>query len=287
MDARKRINQNRKKQGKQGGQGRGGQGRGRQTGGGQKKGSGNKRPGLLTANKRLSSGNTSGNKKQTLKRTKTGLKVVTANKKTKPISDLRQLIKPKATPKTKQTAIKKRLGLQSSSAKERARQQQMSKNRGGTARMDQEQVIIIQRPTVVAAPSTSRTSSKNRVWRSDQGSRAQPQVPTVIVAQTQQRQQSGQSVIVSNLNPSVTQTDILELFGDVGNIASYQSINSSTAMVTYNSGGDAQRAIQTYNNRYLDGLPMQVTLIPTPSTSGGGRAAAVSQTFRRVFVEDQ
>lgn len=285
MDARKKINQKRRQSG--GGKGRQAQGlKGRKTG--------NQSAGRKSGpRKSATAGRTptkSGKPKQTIKRTATGLKVVTA-KKTKPISDLRQLIKPKTTPKAKQTAIKKRLGLQSSSARERIRQGNVK----STAKMDQE-VIVIRRP----ASTTQSTVSKNRVWRRSgtQSSAVrvmaapQPAVPTVIIAppsmaaSSSSGRQSGTSIIVSNLNPSVTQNDILELFGDVGDVVQYQSINSSTAMVTYNHPSDANRAIQTYNNRFLDGLPMQVTLIPSPSTSSGSRNN-VSQSFRRVFVSDQ
>lgn len=100
------------------------------------------------------------------------------------------------------------------------------------------------------------------------------------------RQASGYSVIVSNLNPSVTQADILELFSDVGSVRSYQSINSSTSMVTFSDPREAASAVQTYNNRLLDGQPMIVTLLPVPSASAPG-AKRVSQTFRRVFSRSQ
>ena len=41
-------------------------------------------------------------------------------------------------------------------------------------------------------------------------------------------------------------------------------INPSTAMISYQSQTDATKAVQTYHNRLLDGLPMQCTLIPSP-----------------------
>jgi hypothetical protein len=290
MDARKKINQKKRQSGGGGGRNRPQKSNGRKNISGNQ--SGGRKPGSRKTGNQTKGPQTPAVKtakpKHTIKRTATGLKVVTARR-TKPISDLRQLIKPKTTPKAKQSAIKKRLGLQSSSALARA------KASAGSARMDQE-VIIVGR----GGASATSTGSKNRVWRrTGKDSSAvrviaapQNQVPTVIIAQpsiapgSSSGRQSGTSIIVSNLNPSVTQNDILELFGDVGSIASYQSINSSTAMVTYNHPSDAQRAIQTYNNRFLDGLPMQVTLIPSPSTSSGSRNNA-SQAFRRVFVSDQ
>lgn len=97
---------------------------------------------------------------------------------------------------------------------------------------------------------------------------------------------SGYSVVVSNLNPAVTQSDILELFGDVGSIKSYQNINSTTAMVNFSHTQEAAAAVQTYNNRLLDGQPMQVTLIPAPAAAAT-QSKRVSQAFRRVFSRGQ
>lgn len=310
MDARKRINQNRKKQVGGGGGAGGSKRKGVSAGKNRSAGVGSARKTAVSRGRKPGGGQKTApvKPKHTIKRTVTGLKLVTANKKTKPISDLRQLItQPKTTPKAKQTGIKKRLGLQSSSAKERARLQQQPKAR--TARMDEE-VIVIRKGVATTGRSVVASSSgggNNRVWRrSDQSGvrviSSQPQIPTVVYAQAPSSsgsfvssgggggRQSGHSIIVSNLNPSVTQNDIIELFGDVGGISSYQSINSTTAMVTYGHPADAQRAIQTYNNRFLDGLPMQVTLIPTPtvastSASAGGSRTQSSQVFRRVYVQ--
>lgn len=279
MDARKKINQKRRQ---------GGGGGNRQQGGGRKKGGagrvGGGRGGGLGGKKKLnrsglSTKKVAGNRSPTkLKRTAKGLvKVTPGNKPNKPIRDLRQLINQgKQSPKVKQSAIKKRLGLQSSSSKARS----VTLNRG-SLRMD-----------VDGGGRAGKT--KTRVWRRSTTVMEAPPVPTVIIASGPANAAPtivsgagpsrgvGHSIIISNLSSSVTQTDIMELFGDIGPISSFQSINSTTAMVTYNSTGDASRAIQTYNNRLLDGLPMQVTLIPTPGASSPTKSG-VSQVFRRVF----
>lgn len=54
-------------------------------------------------------------------------------------------------------------------------------------------------------------------------------------------------------------------------------------MVTFSDAREAASAVQTYNNRLLDGQPMVVTLLPAPSVSAPA-AKRVSQTFRRVFA---
>jgi len=283
MDARKKINQKRRQ---------GGGGRNRQQGGGRKKGGAGRvgggrggGGGGLGGKKKLnrsglSTKKVAGNRspvKTKLRRTAKGLvKVIPGNKPNKPIRDLRQLIKGKQSPKVKQSAIKKRLGLQSSSSRARS----VKLNRG-SLRMD-----------VDGGGRAGKT--KTRVWRRSTTVTEAPPVPTVIIASgpataaptivsgAGPSRRVGHSIIISNLSPSVTQADIMELFGDIGQISSFQTINSTTAMVTYNSTNDASRAIQTYNNRLLDGLPMQVTLIPTPGASSPTKSG-VSQVFRRVF----
>ena len=89
---------------------------------------------------------------------------------------------------------------------------------------------------------------------------------------------------MSNLNPAVTQGDILELFGDVGSVTSFQSINSATAMVTFARSHEAAAAVQTYHNRLLDGQPLHVTLIPAPSQAASLETKRQAKTFRRVFA---
>jgi hypothetical protein len=84
---------------------------------------------------------------------------------------------------------------------------------------------------------------------------------------------NGNSLVVSNLNPLVTNQDIMELFGDIGTVAGLQMINPNTALVTYRKNDDAAKAVETYHNRLLDGLPMQCTLIPSPPTPGSGHSS--------------
>ena len=92
---------------------------------------------------------------------------------------------------------------------------------------------------------------------------------------------TGFSVVVSNLNPSVTQAEVTELFNEIGPVQSVQVINSSTAMVTYYNAAHASQAIAEYNNRFLDGQPMQVTLIPAAPSAGGN---VVRRAFREAFA---
>jgi len=73
----------------------------------------------------------------------------------------------------------------------------------------------------------------------------------------------GASVLISNLNPTITQSDIIELYGEVGVLAAVNMINQTTALVTYHNSSDAFRAVKVYHNRLLDGRPMLVNMMPT------------------------
>ncbi|KAG6442610.1 hypothetical protein O3G_MSEX002486 [Manduca sexta] len=75
-------------------------------------------------------------------------------------------------------------------------------------------------------------------------------------------------IIVSNLRNTVTASDIQELFGDVGGMVESRLVRPGTAEVIYKSQEDAQRAVDLYHNRHLDGQPMNCLLVsPRSSTT--------------------
>ncbi|XP_050681062.1 polymerase delta-interacting protein 3-like isoform X2 [Leptidea sinapis] len=74
-------------------------------------------------------------------------------------------------------------------------------------------------------------------------------------------------IIVSNLGNTVSGADIKELFGDVGGMVESRLVRPGTAEVLYKSVEDAQRAVDLYHNRQLDGQPMNCLLV-TPRTPG-------------------
>ena len=55
------------------------------------------------------------------------------------------------------------------------------------------------------------------------------------------------------------------MFGEIGALVDINMINSSMVLVTYNNADDARNACQTYNNRLLDGYPMQCNILPDTS----------------------
>uniref|UniRef100_T1IH32 RRM domain-containing protein n=1 Tax=Strigamia maritima TaxID=126957 RepID=T1IH32_STRMM len=70
----------------------------------------------------------------------------------------------------------------------------------------------------------------------------------------------GCKVIVSNLHPSVTQDDIQELFGEIGDLRRASLGKSGTAEILFMRPADAQKACDVYHNRQLDGIPMNLKI---------------------------
>lgn len=80
------------------------------------------------------------------------------------------------------------------------------------------------------------------------------------------------SVLITNLLPSITQNDIIELFGGVGQLVEVVTINSTTALATYEKGSDAVGAVKVFNNRELDGQVMFVNMMPNSSPASNVRS---------------
>lgn len=84
----------------------------------------------------------------------------------------------------------------------------------------------------------------------------------------------GSKIVLSNLQQhSVTYDDIVELFGDVGALRKVRVATPGQAEVTFVNHDDAERAVEIYHNRQLDGKPMKCTLTTTSS-------AAMKNTFK-------
>jgi len=84
-----------------------------------------------------------------------------------------------------------------------------------------------------------------------------------ILAQTKTKVvvPAGHRIVVSNLQPSVTEDDIKELFEDIGQLLSAKLVRPGVAEVIYKNLKDAQKAVDTYHNRQLDGQPMKCLLV--------------------------
>lgn len=84
----------------------------------------------------------------------------------------------------------------------------------------------------------------------------------MTMADRMQQQQSlqGSKVVVKNLAGSVTEDDIKELFGDIGQLKRSKLFADGTAEVFYVNKADASKAIEVYHNRQLDGKAMNCTI---------------------------
>lgn len=78
---------------------------------------------------------------------------------------------------------------------------------------------------------------------------------------------SGYRIVVSNLHTSVTQGDIKELFEDLGELYESRLVRPGVAEVIYKDQKDAEKAVETYHNRQLDGQPMKCLLVNPRSSS--------------------
>ncbi|XP_055875914.1 uncharacterized protein LOC106051257 isoform X1 [Biomphalaria glabrata] len=70
----------------------------------------------------------------------------------------------------------------------------------------------------------------------------------------------GFRVMVTNLFSTVTQDDIIELFGAVGPLKKAKLLKVGTAEVVYVNRQDAVSAVEKYHSRELDGQPMYVKM---------------------------
>uniref|UniRef100_W8CCL8 Polymerase delta-interacting protein 3 n=1 Tax=Ceratitis capitata TaxID=7213 RepID=W8CCL8_CERCA len=86
---------------------------------------------------------------------------------------------------------------------------------------------------------------------------------------------NGYRIVVSNLHSSVTQSDIQELFEDIGPLYDSRLVRPGVAEVIYKSLTDAEKAVDTYHNRQLDGQPMKCLLV-NPRASNKPTAPAIT-----------
>ncbi|XP_078495543.1 uncharacterized protein LOC100181403 [Ciona intestinalis] len=71
----------------------------------------------------------------------------------------------------------------------------------------------------------------------------------------------GTKILVSNLHPIVVEDDILELFSVLGPVRRARMVGPGKAEIVFIRRDDAILAYQKYNNRDLDGQPMQMKLL--------------------------
>lgn len=82
----------------------------------------------------------------------------------------------------------------------------------------------------------------------------------------------GSKVVVTNLQESVTQDDIEELFLDMGALKRVKMENPGSAEVTYVARKDAEKSVERYNNVTLDGKSMKCRVVGLTAPPGCGGA---------------
>ncbi|XP_037522238.1 uncharacterized protein LOC119399506 isoform X2 [Rhipicephalus sanguineus] len=104
--------------------------------------------------------------------------------------------------------------------------------------------------------SPRATSSLSRIQhRLDGGGLASP------TARSPSDPLPGCSVLVANLHPQVTESDIRDLFQYIGPMHDARMVAVGTALATFHRQSDAKKAFKAYNGRMLDGQPMNLTVL--------------------------
>ncbi|KAG5899131.1 hypothetical protein JTB14_021629 [Gonioctena quinquepunctata] len=116
---------------------------------------------------------------------------------------------------------------------------------------------------MVPLRSTMKLKGTSRVSNVHSRLDSSPSTPEShgIFSQTKVVVPAGHRIVVSNLQSSVTQDDIKELFEDIGQLLAAKLVRPGVAEVIYKNLKDAQKAVDTYHNRQLDGQPMKCLLV--------------------------
>ncbi|XP_025419501.1 uncharacterized protein LOC112689845 [Sipha flava] len=81
---------------------------------------------------------------------------------------------------------------------------------------------------------------------------------------------SGHKIVISNLEPSVTSEDIIELFTDFGNLLESRVVRPGVSEVIYERYADAIQAVYVYHNRLLNGRPMNCDMVRNVGSNPAG-----------------
>lgn len=85
------------------------------------------------------------------------------------------------------------------------------------------------------------------------------------------------TILVTNLQSSVTEDDVIELFSDVGRITEIKTLSQGCVQITYAKREHSEQAVTKYHNRLLDGQFMYVCL-QQPITTTTEKTKQISKT---------
>jgi len=130
---------------------------------------------------------------------------------------------------------------------------------------------------------------RQKIREEEEARRQQEYIPRTLAESVSSRPAfNGVKLQVSNLVQSVTQEDLSELFGDIGALKRVRMPNPGQAEVIFCNKEDAERAIDVYHNRQLDGKPMKCSLVTggAPLKPSGSRLPPSDSRSRRRVEDD-
>ncbi|XP_049830010.1 uncharacterized protein LOC126270205 isoform X2 [Schistocerca gregaria] len=132
------------------------------------------------------------------------------------------------------------------------------------------------RPSSLRLRSGLDDSEEEGPWAHRMSSELKARLDTPSSVHHTPSSSQGHRIVVSNLQPSVTQEDIRELFEDIGTLVVSRLVRPGTAEVVYARLEDALRAVDVYHNRQLDGQPMKCMLVNSrpPVLQSGSRSSS-------------
>ncbi|CAF1128784.1 unnamed protein product [Rotaria sp. Silwood1] len=134
-----------------------------------------------------------------------------------------------------------------------------SSTRKTTTTTDKEQQGL---STVVPTGSVKRTSTGVPI-----NSRITSNTSTSKPISTTQSISIPGTILVTNLQPSVTEEDVIELFSEIGRINEITTLSQGCVQIVYAKREHAEQAVAKYHNRLLDGQFMYVSLQQSSSYS--------------------
>ncbi|KER24689.1 hypothetical protein T265_07692 [Opisthorchis viverrini] len=128
---------------------------------------------------------------------------------------------------------------------------------------------LLSLPTIAPASFLQTSAAAGRLFTTI--SNPMEALASIPVTGTKVSPIQGFRVEIRNLQPSVTLDDVFELFSSIGTLRLCNLIRPGHAEVVFNEASDAREAVRRYNNRELDGRPMNVALITqVPDSPAGG-----------------
>jgi len=141
---------------------------------------------------------------------------------------------------------------------QQARISRFGNNKPQPQQRSQQQSRPVQQKRVVQQTS-SRNVQQSRTVAREQPARSVQQ--RTSIKSPAAKKVIGTRVSVTNLHAVATADDIEELFENIGKVTSAKMAAKGSVVVVFKSTADAQKSVEVYHNRKLDGLPMQVKII--------------------------